>query len=164
MFSLVIPFICVSGVAAAYTPKHRKALQDAIEDGDPALDPHFADALATEDATVAKIGRQAFVERFRDRLPALSPEGWASVARALPNASTNEAEQMLRVIRNGGAATAINPTESFAGTTKHERLRTAARETLGDLRLRTARETIEASAMSADEKVDEERQRLRLGP
>jgi hypothetical protein len=158
----IFPILALMGAAAAYTPRHREALREAIEDPDPALDPHFAAALTATEEDVAALGRKAFLQRFKNRLPVLDDIAWLSVAKALPHATVDEAEKMLGLLEVGGTRGAIAPVETFATTTKTERLQTAARRALGDIRLRTARNRIVASSKLSDAANQAERERLNL--
>ena len=161
-FGTLFPLLFVGSVAVGYKPRHLKALQDAISDSDPELDGHFATALAMEHVEAAAIGRRAFVERFQERLPELNPSEWRDVAQALPKASVAEAEGMLRLIDDAAPASAIEGLEAFADATSVERLKTAARRTLGDVRFRVAKGRVLESGEIAADSLEAERQRLRL--
>lgn len=159
---LFFPLLFVGTASVFYTPRHRQALRDAIADPDPVLDAHFAEALGMEREEIAKIGRQAFLERFAERVPQLDASGWSSVAGALPKASSAEAERLLRLLAESAPAAAIERMEAFCDGTKAERLRTASRQALGDLRLRVARERILETSRAEESRVDGARVRLGL--
>lgn len=158
---LYIPLLFVGG-AAAYSPKHVQALKEAIADPDPALDAHFADCLVSERKPVVAIGRQAFLERFRDRLPQLDAEGWDRVGWGLKDAPTDDAERLLRLMAQGAPLSALERVEDLLRRTKVERLRTAAHQTLGDIRLRAARERVRAATDEAGARTQDESTRLGL--
>ena len=157
-----MPLVCLIGVAAAYSPRHREALRAALSDPDPALDVHFAKAMAAEEADVAALGRRVFLDRFEDRLPELDPAGWAAVAGGLLHASDGEAERLLAILRTGGTLAALPRVEAFAETAKADRLRTAALQAQGEIRLRAARSIVEEAVERGSADVDA--QRLRVGP
>ena len=161
-YGIYFPLLFVGGIAIGYKPRHLKALQEAITDPDPTLDAHFAAALSMEHMAAAEIGRRAFLERFGSRAPCLNPEQWRVVARSLQNASVQEAEGLLRLLRDAGEASTLDPMEAFASSTSVDRLRTAARRTLGDVRLHVARERVLASERAGAETLEAERLRIGL--
>ena len=162
LFQTVAPLVALVGISARYTPRHQKALRDAIADPDPALDPHFVQTLASLDPKVYALGREAVAARFADRLPEIGPEEWRTLARSLSKARESDAPRFLSMLRAAGTVSAIEPTEAFANATKTERLRTAARDALGEMRLRAARERVLGAVESADLQRSQELGRLRL--
>lgn len=158
------PLLVLSTVAVAYTPRHRESLRAAISDPRPELDRHFAEVLDAEETPVAALARQAFVERFRERLPMLDEAGWLAVAQTLRRANEAEAETMLGLLREGAESSGvIPPLETYATAVRSDRLRTAARMTLADVRMRVAKGIVGQAVSVADAQTDRERERLGLG-
>lgn len=156
------PLLALVGLVAGYSPKHRAALDAAIADPDPALDHDFAQTLASYDPAIFDIGREAFRQRFKDRRPELDDAEWRTVALSLLRTRERDAALMLSLLAGGAGASAIEPIEGFSSTTKNDRLKTLARQTLAEIRLRAARERIVEHEEAAERRQDEERQRLRI--
>lgn len=161
-FRLFFPLLFVGGASAYYTSHHVQALKDAIADPDPALDAHFAEMLVSDRESVAKLGREAFLQRFSERLPHLDEEGWDNVGWGLRTAPTDDAEALLALLARGAPASAIERIEDFRKETKVDRLRTASHAALAEIRLRAARDRVLEAVERADRAQTEEWERLRL--
>ncbi len=162
LFETIAPLLALVGLSAGYSPNHRRALGAAIADPDPALDLYFAQTLASFDPAIFSIGREAFDQRFTTRLPEIGPAEWRTVALSLLRTHGRHAENLLSLLRRGGTVSTLDSVEAFAASTKSDRLRTAAQDTLAEIRLRSARERVLEAVELSERGQTAEKERLCL--
>ncbi|MCC7435419.1 MAG: hypothetical protein IT363_12100 [Methanoregulaceae archaeon] len=155
------PMLCLLGLAAGMTPRAKSALLAASTERDPRLVGHLVEALTSGDPEVVKAAKDCLIEilpTLRDDAEPLDQVQHAALVHGLATADERFASAVVRSLRVLGRSESIAVLEAiahgkstFVSRASTERLPALALESLGDLRMRLARDVIQRRIAALDE-------------